>query len=85
VYKKTVCTLCATKIKWTKYSKSECSLRCGDRHGQWSTYCLGVQNTMWIVKVLKGNYTPTYWFSVLRELLAKLGCSCWSICHIHRE
>jgi hypothetical protein len=42
--------------------------------------CLGVQNNTWIVKVLKDDYTLTYWFSVLRELLTELNCSCWSIC-----
>jgi hypothetical protein len=31
-------------------------------------YCLGVQNNTWMVKVLKDDYTLTYWFSVLREL-----------------
>jgi hypothetical protein len=43
-------------------------------------YCLGVQNNTWIVKVLKDDYTLTYWFSVLRELLTELNCTCWSIC-----
>jgi hypothetical protein len=67
-----------------------CSLEfvIGDRHGQSLLaveYCLGVQNNAWIVKVVKDDYTLTYWFSVLRELLAELNCSCWSICHIHRE
>jgi hypothetical protein len=28
--------------------------------------CLGVHNNKWIVKVLKDDYTLTYWFSVLR-------------------
>jgi hypothetical protein len=65
------------------------SVRCslefvvGDCHGQSlsaAEYCLGVQNNAWIVKVLKDDYTLTYWFSVLRELLTELNCSCWSIC-----
>jgi hypothetical protein len=48
-------------------------------------HSLRVQNNTWIVKVLKGDYTLTYWFSVLTELLTELNCSCWSICHIYRE
>jgi hypothetical protein len=48
-------------------------------------YCLRVQNNTWIVKVLKGDYTLTYWFSVLRELLTELNCSFWSICIVNRN
>jgi hypothetical protein len=35
-------------------------------------YCLVAQNNTWIVKVIKDDYTLTYWFIVLRELLAEL-------------
>jgi hypothetical protein len=54
-----------------------------DCHGQSLLavkYCLGVQNNTWIVKVLKEDHTLTYWFSMLRELLTELNCSCWNIC-----
>jgi hypothetical protein len=36
---------------------------------------LGEQNNTWIVKVLKDEYTLTYWFSVHRELLTELNYS----------
>jgi hypothetical protein len=55
----------------------------GDCHGQSLLaveYCLGVQNNTRVVKVLKDDYTLMHWFSVLRELLTELNCSCWSIC-----
>jgi hypothetical protein len=50
-------------------------------------HSLRVQNNTWIVMVLKGDYTLTYWFSVLTELLTELNCTCWMeyLCHIYRE
>jgi hypothetical protein len=43
-------------------------------------YCLGEQNSTWIAKMLKDDYKLKYCFSVLRQLLTELNCSCWSIC-----
>jgi hypothetical protein len=43
----------------------------GDCHGQSLLaveYCLEVQSSMWIVKLLKGDYTLRYCFGMLREL-----------------
>jgi hypothetical protein len=57
------------------------SVRCsldfvvGDCHRQSSLAvecCLGEENNTWIMKVLKDDYTLTFWFSVLRELLTQL-------------
>jgi hypothetical protein len=45
----------------------------GHCHGQSLSveYCLGEQNNTWIVKVVKDDYTLTYWFSMLREFLTE--------------
>jgi hypothetical protein len=88
------CTICATKMKLsglrifrllyfvTQSIRWSLEFVVGDCYGQSLAvkYCLGVQNNTWIVKVIKDDYTPTYWFSVLGEFLTELRCSSWSIC-----
>jgi hypothetical protein len=75
------CNYCVTTTRSSNFRPLEFtaqSVRCsldfvvGDCHRQSLLaveYCLEVQNNMWIVKVLKDDYTLMYWFSVLRELL----------------